>query len=318
MAKKQLPKILKEIKDYSPVIPDKEKGQNHISYSQISMYTQCPKQWELSYKENLREYTESIHTLFGSSFHFVIQEYYETFYNNSVKAADEMNLEENLESQMRTNYAESVKKSGGHFSTAKDLSEFYEDGVEILREFKRRRASYLTKTGWHLAGIEIPIMVTPEKDYENILFKGFIDAVLYHEPTESFILVDFKTSTRGWNAKKKKDVMTQNQLILYKEFFARQFNVPKEKIDVKFMILKRKVFANSDYPQPRISESRLLSGPIKTKKAVNLVKDFIERSFNKDGSYADTTYAKEPSQTNCKYCNFKDRPDLCDRKRGAA
>jgi len=316
---KKIPSILKEIRDFIPTPLDHGKGQKNISYSQMSMFHRCPHQWELSYKENLREYTESIFTLFGSSLHEVIQDYYETFYNNSVKAADEMDLALLLGDQMKTNYAESKEKNNEeHFSTAKELAEFYEDGVEIFKEFKKRRGNYLTKSGWHLAGIEIPIMITPEKDYENTLFKGFIDAVLYHEPTESFVIVDFKTSTRSWSADKKKDVMTQNQLILYKEFFSRQFNVPAEKIDVKFMILKRKIYAQSDFPQPRISEFRPLSGPIKTKKAVNLVKSFITGCFNKDGSYQDKTYPKVPSQSNCKYCIFTDRPDLCDKRKGAA
>tara|TARA_R110000823_G_scaffold19652_2_gene60709 strand:- start:477 stop:1439 length:963 start_codon:yes stop_codon:yes gene_type:complete len=318
VAKKKTPQILKEIKDFIPVKLDYSTGQKNISYSQMSMFHRCPHQWELAYKEKLQVYKESIFTSFGTSFHEVIQEYFEKFYNDSVKSADEMDLETLLNTQMKSNYAEGKEKNGGeHFSTAKELGEFYEDGVQIFREFKKRRSNYISKKGWHLAGIEIPIMLTPEEEYENTLFKGFIDAVLYHEETETFKIIDFKTSTRGWNANAKKDIMKQNQLILYKEFFSRQFNVPKEKIDVAFIIVKRKIYEKSDFPQPRISEFRPLSGPIKTKKAVNLVKDFITECFNTDGSYKDNTYPKVPSQSNCRYCPFADRPDLCDKEKGA-
>ena len=187
MSKKKLPQILKEIKAFQPAIVDYEGGQKNISYSQISMFTRCPHQWELAYKEKLQIYKESIHTSFGTSFHEVIQAYFETYYNDSTKAADEMDLALMLGTQMKSNYALGKEKNGGeHFSTSTELLEFYEDGVAILKEFKKRKANFISKKGWHLAGIEIPIMITPEEEYTNVLFKGFIDAVLYHEPTETF------------------------------------------------------------------------------------------------------------------------------------
>jgi len=319
MSKKKLPQILKEIKAFQPAIVDYEGGQKNISYSQISMFTRCPHQWELAYKEKLQIYKDSIHTLFGTSFHEVIQAYFETYYNDSTKAADEMDLALMLGTQMKSNYALGKEKNGGeHFSTSTELLEFYEDGVAILKEFKKRKANFISKKGWHLAGIEIPIMITPEGEYTNVLFKGFIDAVLYHEPTETFRILDFKTSTRGWNAEAKKDVMKQNQIILYKEFFSRQFNVPKEKIEVAFLIVKRKIWDKSDFPQPRVSEFIPASGPIKSKKAVATVKEFITECFTKEGAYQDKTYKKIPSQSNCRWCPFNDRPDLCDRGKGGA
>ena len=313
MTKKKIPAILKEIKAYEAATLDYAKGQKNISYSQISMFHRCPMQWKLSYKDKLQVYKDSIHTSFGTSFHFVIQEYYERFYNDSVKAAEELDVEELLKTEMRKNYAIGKERNGEHFSTATELLEFYEDGVHILREWKRKKGGFIQKKGWHLAGIEIPLMMTPEEEYENTLFKGFIDAVLYHEETETFKIVDFKTSTRGWNKNARKDVMKQNQLILYKEFFSRQFNVPKENIEVAFVILKRKIYADSDFPQPRISEFRPASGPIKTKKAVAVVKEFIEGCFEKDGSYKEREFEMKPSQSNCRFCAFADRPDLCSR-----
>ena len=241
MAKKRIPKILKEIKAYEAGAVDYARGQKNISYSQISMFHRCPHSWKLNYKDKLQVYKDSIHTSFGTSFHEVIQEYYEKFYNDSVKAAESLDVEELLKLEMRKNYKIGKERNGEHFSTAAELEEFYQDGVSILREWKRKKGGFIQKRGWHLAGIEIPILITPEHGYENTLFKGFIDAVLYHEETETFKIVDFKTSTRGWNKNARKDVMKQNQLILYKEFFSRQFNVPKEKIEVAFIIVKRKI-----------------------------------------------------------------------------
>ena len=317
MAKKKIPAILKEIKAYEAAALDYAKGQKNISYSQISMFHRCPHSWKLNYKDKLQVYKDSIHTSFGTSFHEVIQEYYERFYNDSVKAAEELDVEELLKTEMKKNYAIGKERNGEHFSTAVELQEFYEDGVNILREWKKKKGGFIQKRGWHLAGIEIPLMMTPEEEYENTLFKGFIDAVLYHEETETFKIVDFKTSTRGWNKNARKDVMKQNQLILYKEFFSRQFNVPKENIEVAFVILKRKIYADSDFPQPRISEFRPASGPIKTKKAVAVVREFIQGCFEKDGSYKEREFEMRPSQSNCRFCAFADKPELCSRRRAS-
>jgi hypothetical protein len=314
---KKIPAILKEIKAYEAATLDYAKGQKNISYSQISMFHRCPHSWKLNYKDKLQVYKDSIHTSFGTSFHEVIQEYYERFYNDSVKAAEELDVEELLKTEMKKNYAIGKERNGEHFSTAVELQEFYEDGVNILREWKRKKGGFIQKRGWHLAGIEIPLMITPEEEYENTLFKGFIDAVLYHEETETFKIVDFKTSTRGWNKNTRKDEMKQNQIILYKEFFSRQFNVPKEKIEVAFVILKRKIYADSDFPQPRISEFRPASGPIKTKKAVAVVREFIQGCFEKDGSYKEREFEMRPSQSNCRFCAFADKPELCSRGRAS-
>jgi hypothetical protein len=317
MTKKKIPAILKEIKAYEAAALDYAKGQKNISYSQISMFHRCPHSWKLNYKDKLQVYKDSIHTSFGTSFHEVIQEYYERFYNDSVKAAEELDVEKLLKTEMKKNYAIGKERNGEHFSTAVELQEFYEDGVNILREWKKKKGGFIQKRGWHLAGIEIPLMMTPEEEYENTLFKGFIDAVLYHEETETFKIVDFKTSTRGWNKNARKDVMKQNQLILYKEFFSRQFNVPKENIEVAFVILKRKIYADSDFPQPRISEFRPASGPIKTKKAVAVVREFIQGCFEKDGSYKEREFEMRPSQSNCRFCAFADKPELCSRGRAS-
>lgn len=314
---KKIPAILKEIKAYEAATLDYAKDQKNISYSQISMFHRCPHSWKLNYKDKLQVYKDSIHTSFGTSFHEVIQEYYERFYNDSVKAAEELDVEELLKTEMKKNYAIGKERNGEHFSTAVELQEFYEDGVNILREWKRKKGGFIQKRGWHLAGIEIPLMITPEEEYENTLFKGFIDAVLYHEETETFKIVDFKTSTRGWNKNTRKDEMKQNQIILYKEFFSRQFNVPKEKIEVAFVILKRKIYADSDFPQPRISEFRPASGPIKTKKAVAVVREFIQGCFEKDGSYKEREFEMRPSQSNCRFCAFADKPELCSRGRAS-
>jgi hypothetical protein len=133
---------------------------------------------------------------------------------------------------------------------------------------------------------------------------------MYHEPTETFKIIDIKTSTRGWNDKVKKDEDKQFQLILYKKFFAEQFNIPVSNIDVEFFILKRKVYDHPDYVIPRIQTFTPASGKVKLNKADKALNSFIGEVFDKKG-YKDKDYIPTPSKWNCTFCPFKDNEELC-------
>ena len=79
---------------------------------------------------------------------------------------------------------------------------------------------------------------------------------MYNENTKKFIIIDIKTSTRGWNDKAKKDKSKQHQLVLYKKFFAQQYNVPIDDIDIEFFIVKRKLYESQDFVIKRVQQFR--------------------------------------------------------------
>ena len=78
--------------------------------------------------------------------------------------------------------------------------------------------------------------------------KGYIDFVLYNENTNKIKIFDIKTSKNGWRDKEKKDELKMQQIILYKEYFARQYKMDPEQIDVEFFVVKRKLYENLDFP----------------------------------------------------------------------
>jgi hypothetical protein len=139
---------------------------------------------------------------------------------------------------------------------------------------------------------------------------GYLDVVMYHEPTNTFKIIDIKTSTRGWNDKVKKDEDKQFQLILYKQFFSEQFNIPVDDISVEFFIVKRKVYDHPEYVIPRIQTFVPASGKVKLNKANKALGEFIDETFNKDG-YKDKSHEPTASKWNCTFCPFKDKKDLC-------
>ena len=60
MAKNKTPQIVKEIQD-NPPEPVNFAFEKNVSYSQLSMYTQCPKKWALKYRDGHKVREQSIH-----------------------------------------------------------------------------------------------------------------------------------------------------------------------------------------------------------------------------------------------------------------
>ena len=203
----------------------------NISYSQYSMWAQCPHRWKTAYINEKREYSESIHTLFGSSMHEVIQAFLTVMYNDTAKLAEQLPLEEMLRTRMKRNFENALTENGGvEFCTERDMVEFYEQGVEILNFLRKKRAQYFSKKGYELIGIEVPL------DYDmpnNIKFVGYLDVVIKDTVRNVIKIYDIKTSTTGWNKYMKADKLKSDQLLLYKQFYAKQYDHPIEKIEVE-------------------------------------------------------------------------------------
>lgn len=307
MAKK--PQILKEIQNKE--LPEVNYAyQKTISYSQMSMYRSCPHKWALQYKDGHYDDSPSIHFTFGTAMHEVIQDWLTVLYEESASKADEINLEEQFQSKFIALYQEEYKKNNNtHYSSPEELREFFEDGVAILDFIKKKRNQYFSKRGWHLAGIELPIVINVGR---NLMYKGFIDLVLYHEPTNKFYIYDIKTSTRGWNDKAKKDENKQMQLVLYKKFFNEQYEIPLENIEVEFFIVRRKVWENSNYPIYRVQQHKPAAGRNKLNKANKILDEFITECFTPKGKYQEKEYPKIVSSL-CQWCPFNDDKNLCNK-----
>ena len=316
MAKK-IPKIVKEIRNNPPTEVNYA-YQKNISYSQMSIFRGCPYRWKLQYKDKIRRFTSSIHTVFGTAIHETLQSYLGLMYNVSTVAADGLDMEGTFQSNFINEYQKQYKSNNdSHFSSAEEMREFFEDGMGILNWFKKRKTRYFSKRGWHLIGCEIPIVIAPNKMYNNVLYTGFLDVVMYHEPTNTFKIIDIKTSTRGWGDKDKKNEDKQFQLLLYKQFFAEQYNVPIDNIEIEFFIVKRKVMDVDDeklmspHQAYRVQTFTPPSGKIKISRAKNAINDFINECFNSNGEIKDLEYPKSPSKWTCGFCPYKEDKENC-------
>ena len=283
---------------------------NRISYSQYSMWAQCPHRWKTAYIDGKREFSDSIHTLFGTSMHEVIQGFLTVMYEDTAKAAEALPLEDMLRTRMKRNFESVLENNGGEmFCTEKDMVEFYGHGVDILNFIRKKRAQYFSKKGYELIGIEVPL----EYDLPNgIKFIGYIDVVIKDTVRDVIKIYDIKTSTMGWNKYMKADKNKTDQLLLYKQFYSKQFNHPMDKIEVEYFIVKRKLYENVDFPQRRVQKFTPANGKPSINQVVKRLDEFMTESFKSDGEYnTEHIYRKEPSKKNCRFCDFN-QTEFCD------
>jgi len=291
-------------------------GDRRISYSQYGMYESCPKHWELAYAKGLRTFSQSIHTIFGTAMHETLQHYLTVMYEKTVKDADDIDLNAMLKQQMYDLYKEAVSKMDDHFSTKFEMNEFYDDGVAIIDWFKRKRGQFFSRKNDELIGIEVPIYHPVDEDNKHVMMLGYLDIVIRDKRDGKITIIDLKTSTMGWNKYQKADKIKTSQLVLYKKYFADQYGYDVETIDIKYMILKRKLIEGAMFPQKRITEFMPASGKPTRNKLARSIKGFVESSFLENGDYnLNKQYPAiaGKNKKNCKYCEFKDREDLCPK-----
>jgi hypothetical protein len=274
------------------------------------MWATCPHRWALKYIENKEPYQASIHTVFGTAFHETLQSYITTIYEISGAAADKMDLETLFQERFREVYAKEYKASGAHFTDAAEMSEFFDDGIAILKWLKSRRNKIFTIRKMKLLGIELPLLL---KLANNIYYKAFIDFALYDEDLNKVYIYDIKTSTRGWSDNEKRDDQKTAQVLLYKEYFARQYGWDVEQMEVEFFIVKRKIYEQAEYPIPRLQSFRPASGKNKRKQAIDNFDTFIKDCFDEVGKPQIKSYLKNVGEKSCKWCPYKDNQELCDK-----
>ena len=288
-----------------------------ISYSQWSMYEKCPKQWELAYIKKLAPFTHSIETTFGTAFHETMQEYLTVLLTKGVKQADWMNFRNTLTENLKAEYAKAVEQTGEHFSNKHELVDYLEDGVAILEWFQKRRRQYFSTKNTELVGVELDLCVPASERNANVFWYGFIDLVIRNTATNTISIIDIKTSRMGWNKWQKADKLKAAQLIAYKTYFAKQYGVPVDNIDIEFFIVKRKLLEESMFPQKRIQQVRPASGKPSRNKVQKQIDQFVEECFQPDGKKVeDRKYMAVAGKgaKNCKYCPFKEDYENCPKE----
>jgi hypothetical protein len=241
-----------------------EPKKKKVSYSQFSNWYDCRHRWYLDNVKGLKKFEDSVNTCFGTAIHEAIQLYVESLYTKGAKVADGHNLQEVFTIAFRREMDKAVEngcktkdktvatvETQGFSYTEAQFAEFAEDGANILEAFLNmtNRMKYFPSTRYEFIAVEEEILM-PVK--HNVDFIGYIDIVLKEKNSGRYRIIDIKTSTRGWNKYQKEDQKKLSQVLLYKAFYSRKYNVPIGLIDVEFFIVRRKLWENYAWPQSRI------------------------------------------------------------------
>ena len=239
----------------------KEIKKKRVSFSQYSTFLKCPHKWYLDYVKNLRVKDDNINTTFGTAIHHAFQTYLTSLYKEGVSVADSLDVKK----LFLDKFNEEIKKVKD--VKEEEFTDFIFDGNDIVDTFCKsaNRLKYFPTKDYELVGIEIPLEI-PIKN--NVEFVGFIDIVLKERGKEYYRIIDFKTSSNGWNSYMKEDVSKLAQLHLYKSVYSKKFNVPLNNIEVEFFIVKRKLYENASFPQSRIQIFKPSAGPTIIKESI--------------------------------------------------
>lgn len=281
-----------------------------VSYSQYSTWTNCPWQWKLKYVDGIRPDDASIETVFGTAMHNTIQKFVTHLFENeklAIKTAYDVVLLDELKSE----FSKTIKiddAGNKSFICTKDvLQEYYDDGCKILHHLIQHYKDFIPVKKHKLIGIELELT---EPVFPGVAFVAYLDLVIYNELTKKYTIIDFKTSRAGWTYQKK-DKLKINQLLIYKKFYSKLFNVSEDDIIPEFIILKRKITENALYKVLRLSKFIPSHGSRSLKTAMESWDTFLSTCYSSSGERRTEAIHPLPSASNCKYCPFKLNKTLC-------
>jgi hypothetical protein len=293
-----------------------------ISFSQYQMWKGCPHRWKLNYVDKVSIASiPSIALVFGTAMHEALQDYAKMIYENSISEANNLDVNDKLFTTMKREYNKLLEQNNGvHFSNNDEMKEHYTDGVEIIKWFKSHRADFFLKKDFDLVGIETPINIIPVESHPSVRLVGFLDLVIRNNKTGKIYIYDFKTSTRGWGGYAKTDKTKISQLVLYKTYYAQEYNVDPDDIHVEYLILKRKVDQDAEYEamKRRIQRFEPANGKVSQNYIRREVENFITTNFNEDGEYK-LDVIQPPiagnAYNNCRFCGFNESELYCPKEK---
>ena len=246
-------------------------GQKHISFSELKLWKECPHKRKLVYEDKLKGFVGNIYTAFGTAVHLACEKGYT----------------ENSDSEERKKiFTKSFEEESDRLGIEKDSEwqKFKDQGLILSSEAVTVTKQYFPD--WEVFSAEEKLYESIES--ENYNFKGFIDLILKKD--DKYILIDWKTCSWGWDARRKSDKMTVYQLSYYKNFFAKKYNIDLNNIETYFILLKRTAKKN------RVELLRVTNGQKRLDNSKKLLTNAlvnIKKGFN------------IKNRLSCRFCEFK-------------
>lgn len=265
----------------------------HVSYSEVRQWKECPWRHKLLYIDKMRTFEESPHLHYGTIIHDACEHYLKTKElkieeaQSKIKAAwDEHGFDSEDFIQLQTQRAELQGWKYKH-SSLKDWLQWAAASIKSVPDFLDQ-----TFPNWQIVSAEEPLYESME--LIDTKFKGYIDCIIkipYKDDYKYWVL-DWKTSNgRGWSLDKQRDFKTQAQVILYKYFWGTKNNIPLKNIQCGFILLKKLKTVGKPCQLVKVS-----SGPKNLEKSRKMVSSMIKAVEKK-------FFLK--NRDSCMFCEFK-------------
>jgi hypothetical protein len=228
----------------------------HISFSELKNWDTCPYYHKLTYLDKIKAFQGNEFTAFGNAIHETCEHillldkpskdpsnYFAHKFMSRIEDLKTKNLD--LDKKLLTDMFEQGKTLSK--IVLPSLKDFFGDYEVVATEQELYEK------------IEIDL------DIDDIYFKGYIDLVIKTSDGK-YHVIDWKSCSWGWDARRKADKMTTYQLTFYKHYYASKFNVDPDDIQTYFALLKRTAKKN------KVEIFRVSSGNKKTQNALNLLK----------------------------------------------
>jgi len=247
---------------------------SHISFSELKIWSECPHRHKLDYIDQLRAFKGNEYTAFGKAIHAVGEKFVFGVDGDEVEE-----FEANFLYELKL-----LKKEDKEISfNDKLVQEMRPQGAKIAPQM-------IPALKEHFGPYEV--ISAEEQLYEplahpGVKFKGFIDLVI--KVGQTYHILDWKSCTWGWDARKKSDRILSYQLTLYKHFYAAKHNIDPADIQTHFALLKR----TSKSKPVEIFEIKC--GTKKIDNALKLLNTFMYNT--KKGNHI-------KNRLSCKYCPY--------------
>lgn len=244
-------------------------GKNHVSYSEISDWMDCSYRHRLKHIEKIGIGKPSIHTEYGQVIHDVLENYIlgKHELNEETIAAATKQFREHCDKLKDEHQIEVSDKDFNDFAASipqiiNAVPTFMDETFPGWTGFAAEHALYESVAGqtnkWFKGYIDTVIRMPkntrkkrvssfPEADTDKPVVMRLSELVGQVEGGEKpefgdgyeFWIIDWKTTSWGWDAMKKRDFQKQLQLVFYKHYFCRLLNLRLDQVKCGFVLLKR-------------------------------------------------------------------------------
>lgn len=238
-----------------------------ISYSAWKWWMECPFKHKLIKIDKIRIDNGSAHSCFGKAIHSTIEVLLlrekEELELGGVKD-DSFSAKDYFLSELSKNISE-LDEVATKKLDQKLLKEMKTQGPELIPLVLPALKEYFGNYKFVASEQELRHPIENTVNYE---FYGFIDLILQTEDGR-YHIIDWKSCSWGWDAKKRQSTEITYQLTFYKHYFCLMTGAQADEVETHFGLLKRTAKEN------KIELFRVTSGEKKVKNALNILNNSI-------------------------------------------